>query len=424
MQPRVAGVFLPMTLAVASAWAAPPDCPLPASTYSLAQAELRLAACNREMRDAAAALEAAQADRVVAGQRPNPTLTVGANNLNPALGIGPGPLRDKTFDSAVRVEQVLERGGKAELRERQADALVAASRADAVEAARAQRLAMRTAFFDLALAQERVHVQRDFGGLSAESVRASERRLAAGDISTADANRMRLDATRAANDLRQARADLERARQDLARLLASEATASSLEVVAPEALPSPALGRAGTPPAIVAARKRVEAAEAARDLAKSLATRDVTLGVQADHWPTSATNLQGTGNSFGFTVSIPLQVRHANEGEARKALADLDAARLALAKAEAAAGSESRLAETDWAAAQERQQRNAAEAVPLAHEVARASEFAYTRGATGILDLLEARRSLRAVELDAAVARADAAKAWARREAALETVPE
>jgi len=39
-----------------------------------------------------------------------------------------------------------------------------------------------------------------------------------------------------------------------------------------------------------------------------------------------------------------------------------------------------------------------------------------------VLDLLDARRSLKAVELDEVQARAEAAKAWARREAAREIV--
>ena len=50
------------------------------------------------------------------------------------------------------------------------------------------------------------------------------------------------------------------------------------------------------------------------------------------------------------------------------------------------------------------------------------AEFAYSRGASGVLDLLDARRSLKSVELDEVQLRDDAAKAWARREAALEAL--
>jgi len=59
----------------------------------------------------------------------------------------------------------------------------------------------------------------------------------------------------------------------------------------------------------------------------------------------------------------------------------------------------------------------------VARAVAERSEYAYSRGATGVLELLDARRTLKAAELDAMQARADAAKAWARRAAAFETIP-
>jgi hypothetical protein len=74
----------------------------PAHAGTLRAAEERLADCNRDVRASRLAVAAAEADLRVASQRPNPTLTVGASNVNPQVGIGSGPLRDKTFDSSVR----------------------------------------------------------------------------------------------------------------------------------------------------------------------------------------------------------------------------------------------------------------------------------------------------------------------------------
>ena len=48
-----------------------------------------------------------------------------------------------------------------------------------------------------------------------------------------------------------------------------------------------------------------------------------------------------------------------------------------------------------------------------ARRVAEAAEFAYRRGAMGLLDLLDARRTQRQVEAEALNARADYARAWA-----------
>lgn len=401
------------------------DCGPPrALPLALKIAELRGVNCNRDVRAASLASQAAAADLRTAGQRPNPTLIVGASNVNPHAGVGAGPLRDKAFDSSVRIEQLIERGGKAGLRLAQAQSLLEASRADVAEQVRLQRLGVRTAFFDLATAQERARLQGEFQSLSAESARAARQRFDAGEISRAEADRFRLDAARAANDLRQAKADLQKARMELAKLIGAETVAAALEVEVAWA-DAPALARSiDERPDVAAARHRVEAAEAGRDLARHLSTRDVTVGLQADRWPVTETNLQGTGTSFGISVSLPLQVRHANEGEAARAAADLEAARAAHERLVVQARADAEAAEEEWRAARERRERVESEVRPVAGDVAQAAEFAYARGATGVLDLLDARRSLKAVELDEVQARTEAAKAWARREAANETFQE
>jgi outer membrane protein, heavy metal efflux system len=419
--PWLAGAILVPCVESSPTYAADGECALPPSPpLSLFVAEERLSKCNRDVAAARLAVAAAEADLRTATQRPNPTLTLEASNVNPSAGIGAGPLRGKTFDSSARIDQLIERGNKAELRESQAQATLAATKADVAEQLREQRLAMRTAFFDLAAAQERVRLQLEFRDLSTQSADASTQRLQAGEVSRAEANRFRLDAARAANDARQAQSDRERARLDLAKLLGMEEAAPTLDVRVEWPKGGEGAAFKGERPDVAASRLRMSAALAGRELARSIATRDVTLGLQADHWPTNDVNMQGTGISYTFSVSVPLQVRHANEGEAARASADFSTAQAALARAQATADSEGKLAETDWRAARERLERVEGEVRPLAHDVADAAEFAYKRGATGVLDLLDARRSLKAVELDEVQARSDAAKAWARREAARE----
>jgi cobalt-zinc-cadmium efflux system outer membrane protein len=95
-----------------------------------------------------------------------------------------------------------------------------------------------------------------------------------------------------------------------------------------------------------------------------------------------------------------------------------------LQRLEAQAAAEAQLARAEFGAARDRRRRTESGVVPLAREVAAAAEFAYRRGATGVLDLLDARRSLKSVELDEVQARAEAAKAWARLEASRETFEE
>jgi cobalt-zinc-cadmium efflux system outer membrane protein len=195
--------------------------------------------------------------------------------------------------------------------------------------------------------------------------------------------------------------------------------AASLSVV-PEWPAAARSDGAGERTDVRAARLRVVAAEAARELARQMGTRDVTLGLDAERSPVTEANPTANGVTYGVSVSIPLFARHRNEGELARAVAGVDAARAALEKLRAQADAEARVAEEEWRALQLRRERLEVEVRPLARQVAEAAEYAYARGASGVLDLLDARRSLKAVELDEVQARAEAAKAWARREAATE----
>ena len=53
------------------------------------------------------------------------------------------------------------------------------------------------------------------------------------------------------------------------------------------------------------------------------------------------------------------------------------------------------------------------ELVKEAERTAAAAEFAFKNGAIGVMDLLDSRRTLKAIQIDAANARADHAKALA-----------
>ncbi len=408
--------------------------PLPdavAARLLLGLVEARIPSCNREVIAARRASEAAGADRLIAGQRPNPTLTLGVNNINPRAGVGSGPLKDKAVDSSVRIDQLIERGDKGGLREQQADANIRAAQADYQDSLRLQRLQARTLFFELSYQQSRRRLMREFSDLSKAGLAAAEKRFAVGDIAEIDLSRFRLDAARAENDARAAEVDHAKARLDLARSIGAESQVSVIAV--DESLPA-----AATKPDqlvgltsvsvdarsdVAAARARVNAAEAAGALARAISTRDVSVGAQFDRWPTTELNAQGTGNSFGLTLSIPLFVRHANEGEARRASVDLQAARDTANRVEAMAASDVKIAASNWMSAIDRTQRVSRDLQPIAKRVAAAAEFAYAKGALSVLELLDARRNLKQAELEAAQARADAGKAWAQYAAAVEPTP-
>ena len=85
---------------------------------------------NRDVRLAAIAIDNAKAGVIIADAPPNPTLSIQTANINPRAGIGAGALRDKTVDTTIRIDQLIERGGKRELRREAATHQEGAARAD------------------------------------------------------------------------------------------------------------------------------------------------------------------------------------------------------------------------------------------------------------------------------------------------------
>ena len=404
----------------------------PLSSLTLPAAEALLTQKNRDIILARRVQEQAGADILTAGQRPNPQLSWTTQNINPNRGIGTGDLRAKTVDSIVRIDQLIERGGKAELRTETARRLEGAAGEDVAEITRQQLLALRFAYFDVLAAQDKVAASAESAALFGKTADAAQLRLKAGDLAAADVARIRVDVLRAQNDARTAEADLSRARVYLGLLIGAELEAASIRAVTawpkPDAAAAPVGATAGstagstalteqridTRPDVRAARARVAAADKARELAQSLRTRDVSVGLQYEHWPNRAdANNQGTGNSFGVAFSVPLFLRHNNEGEIARAQADWYAARDALERVLGVARGEALRAASDLAAARERLMRFENELVKEAERAAAAAEFAFKNGAIGVMDLLDSRRILKAIQIDAANARGDHAKALA-----------
>ena len=120
-------------------------------------------------------------------------------------------------------------------------------------------------------------------------------------------------------------------------------------------------------------------------------------------------------------VSERLFTRHAFEGEAARAQADLATAQEALRRAREMALGDLARTQSQTQSARERQRLVAEQLEPAAERVAAGAELAYRHGASSALDLLDARRSLRAVRIERVNADADAAKAQAESQAARTT---
>jgi cobalt-zinc-cadmium efflux system outer membrane protein len=399
--------------------AAPPPLPVPDDgRLTLPLAEQIVRSRNREVQAARRAVDVAEAGTLAAAARPNPMVSLNSSYWNLPRSLGGSETRSNVTDTILRVDQPFERGGKRELRREVAKSSLDAAKLDLDDTQRLQLLALRLAYFDLKLAEERLRVAREQAGLLAQTLEKARLRLKAGDIASSDLARIQVDALRAQNEAKAAEIELLRAQTSLARLLVAEPRARELRTADPwpdlaetslDGLDQLLEGR----PDVNAASRRLAAADTARKLAESLQTRDVTVGAQFER------DNQLGANYFGVGVAIPLFTGYRFQGEIRKAYSDWGSAIDQLERARALARSEATLALADVQDKSQRVRRYRDELLPAARRAAAAAEFAYTKGAAGVIELLDARRQLRAVELEAVGAYAEYAKARAGLAAAL-----
>ena len=403
-----------------------------ASALTLAQA-LRAARNNVDVALARSAAVAAQADVLAADHAPAPTLSAKLSSIDLQNGIGAGNLLgDKRIDKGIGVDWTYERGNKRALRTQAAQRGASAAEADLEDTQMQQMLAAAGAFFDLSAAQERIaQVEANAAG-TAQIASTAARRVTAGDLARQDALRLEIEAERAKGDVLTVKLERQRAALALASLLGAGAgPAQALQTQAdwpplaptgptPAATAYPSGGDAmigsgltdgslqawvDARPDVRAAGERVEAARAAQAGASALKKADITWGVSFDHFPGTSTR------QLELRLQMPLQFGYQFQGETGRAQALLTAAQDMLDKARRVATLDLQglMAQLQSGALRSRSYQQ--DILPRAAQVAAQAEFAYTKGALNLADLLDARRTLRTTGLEALAARTDHAKA-------------
>ncbi len=383
---------------------------------------------NREVLLAKRNVDGAEADILTAGQMPNPVLSIGASNLNLNTSKGNpstennNNLTSRNIQSVLQVSQLFERGDKRNLRIAAANKAFSASQFDFKDTLRQQQLTLKNAYYDLLLAQETEKIQQINVELYAKSLNAAELRLKAGDVASSDVARIKVDALRSQNDLRQSLANRQKAQSNLAYLIGKENNAN--EIVVTDTWPSVNVDIVNqvdkadfnNRPDILAAEIRTKQADDMRSLANSLKSRDITVDLAYQHFPGQE---PGVGvNTIGATVSFPLFTNYEYQGEIGRAETNYYLAQDSKEQIKALAIGERNRAESDLTSAIDRAKRYDEQTLHEAQKVADAAEFAYQHGAIDVTDLLDARRTLRSTQLDAATSHADYAKSLAAWHAA------
>ncbi|WP_293976127.1 TolC family protein [Sphingomonas sp.] len=405
-----------MLLTDPSSAATPPAGP-PLAPITLQSAIATAEDANIDVLRARLAVKTAQAGLRSADTAPNPVLSVNAVQVRPSR-IGNLPY-GQVADTVARVDVPLERGGKRRARTDAARAMVNAAEDDFSDARRQMRSAVTDAYFDLKAAEAKLAILTSIADAYAQSTQLAGKQQRAGGLSEGDLARQKVEALHARGDAQQAVSDWHDSQLALAGLIGREADAPTIATASdwPAGSPpstEPADAVALRRPDVRAADARTDAARKNLDGAHALRYPDVTVGAQYER----AAGDLGVGSSVGVGFSVPIPVRNRYNGE-------VDAAGTALVQAEAdarktlaTATAEIVIARRAVDEAGRRRKLFDEEEIPAARRAAGVAEFAYSNGATSLIELLDARRALRATELGAIDAHSDEAHAIARVRAA------
>ena len=383
------------------------------STLGLAEV-LQAARHNPDALAAQRALEAARADVRAADRAPAPVLSTGVSAIDLRNGNGSGSFwTQKRLDKSLGLDWTWERGNKRGLRTEAAERAARAAEADRRDTEVLQQIGALGAFYELLAAQERLQELSALAESARTLARTAELRLRAGDVSAQDAARSRIESERAQSELASAQLAHQQAMQALSAWTGQPVPAGGWR--AEGAWPAAGAGASTADvealleqrPDVQAARERVAAAEAALQGAQALRRTDPTLGATFDHYPDG----EKTNRLLALRLSIPINGPGRFDGEVGRALAQQALAQDLLDKTRLQARAELLSLLQAWRSQSERLQAYEQRILPQARQVAAQAELAYSKGGLSLTDLLDARRTLRATQLETTGVRNEHARA-------------
>jgi cobalt-zinc-cadmium efflux system outer membrane protein len=399
--------------------------------YTLAEARAAAFQRNWDLLAARAGVEIAVAQQIMAKEFPNPTASwstalIPTDGTSAAkTGIGNG-LFDRSYDTILAVNQLVEIGGKR--RDRQQAALRGrrAARAQFLEAKRLLDQGVGAAYISSVLAEENARVLRESAGELNHEAEIARRRLQLGDLSVSDKNQIELNARQFELQAAQAQAQARVARVAVEVLMGTRepkgewVAADDLEALAgAEPGPEPGAGPGGRSD-LVAAAEGWRKTEYDLKLQKAVRIPDPTFLLEYQRFPEPPL----AADSIGIGISFPLPLWNWNRGAIQAAVGAREQARLAMEKARTQVASDLVTTRVAYEEATERWRQYRDELLAKSRQVLESIQFAYQKGAVPLVALLDAQQSDNTLRLAAAQARADRATAVVNMAAARQTVGE
>ena len=279
------------------------------------------------------AVEAAEAQRVEAGLRPNPAVSLESEGY-PLFDSRPSFVNNQEL--TLRLDQEVETSGRRRLRLEGAQSGVAAADAQQRDRLRRLQLDVRRAYFQAALARADSEVAQTSLTEIDQVITLNRARLQEGEISGAELRRLQVERLRFVDDVFAAQLALRNARSALLALLNAPDLAQPVDVVEPLEPPAGPItvggvvidtqpasqlnaeafreGALANRPDLTAIRQEQARADTETRLQRALRTPNVTVG--------GGYRRDFGANGIVFGVTVPLPISNRNQGGIARAEAE------------------------------------------------------------------------------------------------------
>jgi cobalt-zinc-cadmium efflux system outer membrane protein len=339
------------------------------------------------------------ANEITANLRPNPTLFTDWEYLplySPGVGIL-DYLHDST-EGDIGMSYLIERGKKRQHRLQAAKDVTAVTRSQVTDNERTLTFQVAQLFINAQLAQSTLELARqDFKSFQ-ETVNISEAQFKAGSMSENDFLKVKIQLLQFQQDLEQADLEKAQALSDLRLQLGYETVPAGYDVtglfdyqplaVKLEDLQAKALM---TRPDLKAATLSIDAANSQHELAKANGKQDVTFSGNYSH--------VNALSALTFSVSMPLPIFDRNQGNIAQTHIAITQAQQQQLQARAQALTDVKDAYDAMMESDRVTRYFRSGYLDIAQRSRDISEYAYRRGATALLDFLDAERTYRATQL-------------------------
>jgi outer membrane protein, heavy metal efflux system len=343
-------------------------------------------------------IDESKAQEITADLRPNPNLTLTADQIAP-FGGGPqhGPFAYLLPEASVNY--LYERNHKRELRLESAQKMTAITVSNQSDLERNLLFTLRSAFVDTLQAKAVLDVARENLSYYDHLLEVSRERLKAGDIAQIDLDRLELQRVQYESDLQTAEVNVRTAKIQMLMLLNDRTPVEQFDVTglfdfSDQVLPLDEFRKIAqdTRPDLKAAAQAVDKAKTDHSLAVANGSTDPTFGFDVGRNPP-------IDAYFGVTMNIPLRLFDRNQGEKLRTHLDVDRNQRLLDAAQAQIFSDVDSAyailNSSVVLLRPYKEKYLQQATRVRDTVA----FAYQHGGASLLDFLNAQSEYRSVQL-------------------------